>query len=187
MNNNDKRAYQPIERLSSRYLKWAAYGLVILLACILQSLPRLFPAVGGAHPLLVVPVVVCIAMFEGPIGGAAAGIAGGILWDLFSVRLLGYNALMLMMICCFCGLMAQLLIRNNLLSSMLMTAAALLVQGLLDWFFNHVLISQPEPLYALTHITLPNMAYSLILTPLLYWIVYRVARALRKRENANPK
>lgn len=180
--NDDKRAYQPIQRLSSRYLKWTAYGVVILLSTILQSLPRLFPSVGGSHPILVIPVVVCIAMFEGPIGGAAAGIAGGILWDLFSDRLLGFNALLLLFICCACGLMAQLLIRNNLLSSLLMTAAALFSQGILDWFFNVVLLSESEPVYILLHLTLPNMLYSFVLTPIIYFIVYAMARKLRNRE-----
>lgn len=180
--NDDKRAYQPMQRLSRRYLKWAVYGAAILLAVILQSLPRLFPSVGGARPILVIPVVVCIAMFEGPIGGAAAGIAGGILWDLFSDRLLGFNALLLLFICCACGLMAQLLIRNNLLSSLLMTAAALFSQGILDWFFNVLLLSKSEPLYTLLHLTLPNMLYSFLLTPILYFIIYALARKLRSRE-----
>lgn len=180
--NDDKRAYQPMQRLSIRYLKWTVYGLLLLLACILQSLPHLFPSFGGSRPLLVIPVAVCIAMFEGPIGGAAAGIAGGILWDLFSDRLLGFNALLLLFICGACGLLAQLLIRNNLISSLLMTAAALITQGVLDWFFNVVLVSQPEPIYALLHFTLPDMLYSLILTTPIYFIVYAAARKLRKRE-----
>ncbi len=124
-----------ISRLSSRYIKWTAYGLVILLTSILQSIPNSLPPIGGARPALMVPVVDCIAMFEGPIGGAAAGVGGGILWDLFSDRLLGFNALLLLIICCACGLMSQMLIRNNLVSSMLMTAAALFVQGLINWFF----------------------------------------------------
>lgn len=171
-----------IQRLSSRYLKWTAYGLVILLTAILQSLPHFLPVLGSARPTLMVPVTVCIAMFEGPIGGAAAGVFGGVLWDLFSDRLLGFNALILLIICCICGLMSQLFIRNNLISSMLMTAAALFVQGLINWFLNDFLLESSQALFALINFTLPGFFYSLILTPPLYLAVYKVSKLLRNRE-----
>ncbi|MDD2362463.1 MAG: rod shape-determining protein MreD [Oscillospiraceae bacterium] len=171
-----------ISSLSSRYIKWTAYGIVILLTSILQSLPNFLPPIGGARPALMVPVVVCIAMFEGPVGGAAAGVAGGILWDLFSDRLLGFNALLLLIICCACGLMSQLLIRNNLISSMLMTAAALFIQGLISWFFYDFMFENQQALTALLSLSIPGFFYSLFLTPPIYFVVYSVAKILRNRE-----
>ena len=69
----------PLRKLSGRYLKWTAYGLLLLGASLLQMAPRAIPSIFGARPLLLIPIVVSIAMFEGPIGGAAAGIAGGLL------------------------------------------------------------------------------------------------------------
>lgn len=121
-------------------------------------------------------------MFTGPIGGAAAGIAGGLLWDLYSDRLLGFNAIVLLIICCACGLLVRLLIRNNLLSALLLAAGALLFQGLMDWFFNYVLLRGSEPWYMLLHLTLPNALYTLILSPLLYGLTRLIAHILRKRE-----
>ena len=106
----------PVRKLSGRYLKWTAYGLLILGAGLLQMAPRVFPAVFGARPLLLIPIVVSIAMFEGPVGGAAAGIAGGLLWDLYADRLFGFSALFLMAICCACGLEGELKIENGKLS-----------------------------------------------------------------------
>jgi rod shape-determining protein MreD len=171
-----------INRLSSRYLKWTAYGLILLLTSILQSLPRFLPEIGGSRPILIIPVVVFIAMFEGPVGGASAGIAGGILWDLFSDRLLGFNALLLLIICCACGLMSQLLIRNNLISSMLMTAAALFSHGIIDWFIYDLMLENDQPLNMLLWYTIPSFFYSLILAPLLYLLIYHVSRTLRNLE-----
>lgn len=175
-------AGRQMNALSQRYLKWTAYGLVLLVTAIMQSLPHFLPALGGARPLLLIPVTVCIAMFEGPVGGAAAGVAGGILWDLFSDRLLGSNALLLMILCCACGLLSQLLIRNNFISSSIMTACVLVVHGLADWFFYEVLTQHDEMVYALFHFTLPAIGYSLVLTPLVYFAVYAVSRMLRNRE-----
>ena len=167
---------------SGRYLKWTAYGLLILGAGLLQMAPRVFPAVFGARPLLLIPIVVSIAMFEGPVGGAAAGIAGGLLWDLYADRLFGFSALFLMAICCACGLLVRLLIRNNLLSAMLLFSGALLTQGLMDWFFNYVLWMKEDPLYMLGRMLLPDMAYTLVVSPLLYGLTLLIAKTLRKRD-----
>lgn len=169
-------------RMSSRYLKWTVYGLILILTSVLQSLPDFPPRIFGVRPILMVTVTVCIAMFEGPVGGAAAGVAGGLLWDLFSDRLLGFNAFLLLIICCICGLLSQLLIRNNLLSSSLMAAAALFVQGIADWFFNYVLPSQSEPFYALFRLALPTVLYSLAVTPLLYIGIYAAKKFLLKHD-----
>ena len=172
----------PMRRLSGRYLKWTAYGLLILGAGLLQMAPRVFPAVFGARPLLLIPIVVSIAMFEGPVGGAAAGIAGGLLWDLYADRLFGFSALFLMAICCACGLLVRLLLRNNLLSALLLVGGALLFQGLADWFFTVLLLGRDSPLYVLLHMTLPDLLYSLVLAPLIYALVTGVTRLLRHRE-----
>ena len=72
--------------------------------------------------------------------------------------------------------------RNNLLSFLMLTGGALVLQGILDLFFNHILVSQAEPLYVLLHILLPNAVYTLALSPLLYAAVYGTARLLRQRE-----
>lgn len=172
----------PVPRLTGRYIKWTAYGLVILLFSILQSTPRLIPKVCGASPLLLVPLTVCIAMYVGPIGGAAAGIASGLLWDLYSDRLLGFNALLLLLLGCACGLLVRLLLRNNLLSALLLVGGALLFQGLADWFFNILLLGRDSPLYVLLYMTLPDLLYSLVLSPLIYALITGMARLLRRRE-----
>ena len=61
-------------RINRLYLRWVAYGLILLFVSLLQAAPRLFPAFFGAHPVPLVPFVVCIAMFEGPMVGAAFGV-----------------------------------------------------------------------------------------------------------------
>lgn len=176
------REKSPIQRLSGRYLKWTAYGLLLLGAALLQMAPHVFPEIGGARPCLLLPVVVSIAMFEGPIGGAAAGVAAGLLWDLYAARLFGFNALILLVIGCVCGLLVRLLIRNNVLSATLLILGALLVQGLLDWFCYYVIWMREEPLFVLWRFVLPNMAYTLVLAPALYGLTLFVAKMLRRRD-----
>lgn len=182
MDNKPLKDPNPLPRLGHRYLEWTAYGLLILLAYLLQSTPRLLPAVFGARPLLMIPMTVAVAMFTGPVGGAAAGIACGLLWDLHSTRLLGFNALILMAIGCAAGLLVQLLIRNNLLSSLLLTLPALLLQGSLDWAFNYVLLAREGTIFWLLRGILPDLLYTLAVSPLVYGAVLLAARLLKRRE-----
>lgn len=173
---------EPMRRLGDRYLKWTAYGLLILLVTILQATRGLIPPVFGVRPLLVVPLTVCIAMFVGPVGGAAAGIACGILWDLYAARLLGFNALLLLATGCICGLLITLLMRNNLLTALLLSAAALLFVGLMNWLCHTVLLQEPEAGFILLRRVLPTLGYSFVLTPLLYGATFLTAHILKRRE-----
>ena len=158
-----------MRRLSDRYLKWTAYGLLILLVTLLQATKGLIPPIFGVRPLLVVPLTVCIAMFVGPTGGAAAG-------------MLGFNALLLLVTGCLCGLLITLLMRNNLLTALLLSAAALLFVGLMNWLCYTVLLAEPEPGFILVRRILPSLAYSFVLTPLLYGGTFLTARILKRRE-----
>ncbi len=171
-----------IAKVDKLYLRWFAYALILLLVSLLQAAPRLFPAVGGAHPSPLIAAVVCIAMFEGPFVGAAVGVGGGLLWALYADRLFGFDALLLLVVGCVCGLLIQVLIRNNWISALLLNAVTLLAYVLVDWLVRYVLFAQAESWYALWHILLPNALYTFVLSPAVYYLAYRVARGLRESE-----
>ena len=55
---------------------------VIVICALLQTTIGYFPSIFGIHFFLLVPLCVCIAVFEGERWGAAFGIFAGALWDL---------------------------------------------------------------------------------------------------------
>lgn len=169
-------------KVNRLYLRWFAYGLILLLVSLLQAAPRLFPAFNGAHPYPLISAVVCIAMFEGPFVGAAVGVGGGLLWALYADRLFGFDALLLLIIGCVCGLLVQVLIRNNWIAALMLNAAVVLLYALLIWLVEYVLFTRAESFYALWHILLPNALYTFMLCPVIYYLAYRVARGLRESE-----
>ena len=167
-------------KINKMYLRWFAYGLVLVAVSLLQASPTVFPAIGGAHPVPLISAVVCIAMFEGPVVGAVIGVAGGLLWALYANRLFGLDALLLLAAGCICGLLVQVFLRNNHLSALLLNGAVLLLYLLIDWLMRYVLFLNADALYALTHILLPNAIYTFVLSPVMYAIIYRIARSLRE-------
>jgi|GEM_PF-317120 len=170
-----------VRRMGDRYLKWTAYGIVLLIISIVQTIPHGIPEIFGVRPAPIAVAAVCIAMFEGPIGGAAAGIAAGVLWDLYSPRPMGFNSLWLMIMCCACGLLSQMLVRNNLPSTMMVTSVVLIIQGLVNWFFNGVLAFKPDLMEILLRNAL-SAAYTFLISPVVYLIILLVSRILRRRE-----
>ena len=112
--------------------------------------------------------------------GAAFGVGGGLLWGLYADRLFGFDALLLLAIGCMCGLLVQVFLRNNWLTSLLLNGAVLLLYVLVDWLLRYVLFRNAEAVYALLHILLPNALYTFILSPLVYVLIYRVARSMRE-------
>lgn len=173
-------AESPHPRLNNRVVEIVAYGLLILLLGLWQQAPRGWPIIAGGRPLLLVPLVACIAMFAGPVGGAAAGAAAGLLWDLYSTRLFGFNALVLLTIGCVVGLLVRLLLRNNPLSALLLTAGAVIAQALLDWLCNYLLPARDGALLLLGHTVLPNLIYTLVLCLPVYVLVRGATKMLKR-------
>ena len=168
---------------SKTYVSWLVYGLLALLVVILQMAPRLFPAVGFARPVPLVPFVVCVALFEGVRIGAGIGLIAGLLWDVYAFRLFGFDALLLMAFGLAVGLLVQWLLRANFLSAMLLCGGTVLLQALLEWLFCYVLFQKEELWTVLVKVYLPNAAYTLVLAPLIYLLALAVARFLRRRAN----
>ena len=170
------------DRMTAGRLRAVAYVLTALLCYLAQMTPHGFPAPFGARILPLIPLTVFAAMYAGPVAGAWTGFVAGLFWDVYADRLFGMNALILLLIGCVCGLLVRLLMRNNLLTALLLCAAALLVHSLLDWLLNVVLLRAEGIWTALLSISLPNCLYTWLLSPLLYFFFDWMEKKLHKRQ-----
>lgn len=167
----------------SNMLPYILYGSFVLVLALLQMSPRGFPVIMHARPTPLILLTVCIAMLEGPAMGSIMGIASGLLWNLYSPRLFGYYGLMLMLIGVSVGLLVQWLLRANFLSAMFLCCSAVAAYTLLDWLLCYVLFMDEEAVAVLMKVYLPNALYTVLLAPLVYWLILWMARLLRRRKN----
>lgn len=163
------------------YAAWLVYGLGALCVLLLQSAPHFFPTLWGARPVPLVLFVTCVALCEGAQLGAMIGALAGLLWGIYSFRLFGFDALVLMLIGLAAGLLVEWLLRANFLSAVLLCAGATLTQALLEWLFCYVLFWKEQSVTVLWRVFLPNCLYTVVLTPLMYWAVRGLARRIRRR------
>ncbi len=108
------------------FIRRTLYALIIIAASVLQNTAGFFPEIFSARAFLLIPVVICTAMFERDAAGAAAGLAGGALWDITS-QTDGYFAVLLFIAGCACGILINHYMRNNILTAVVLNSAFLMI------------------------------------------------------------
>ena len=168
---------------AQNYLKWILYGLITVAVMLMQSAARFFPVIANARPTPLVLLVVCVAMLEGARVGATVAVFAGLLWDLYTFRLFGLNALLMLCIAVVVGLLVELLLRTNFLSALLLCAGGVLTHAIIEWLLSYALFLHEETMQVLLKVYLPNALYTLLLAPFMYCLVLWVARFMRRRMN----
>ena len=155
-------------------------GVPMLLASLLQLTVLTRLGLPGATPDLVVVTVVAIALAMGPIEGAAAGFAGGILVDLSpsSDSVIGINAILYVAIGFIVGYLIETRDRttwSTIVFSAFSCAAAALVSAVVD-----AMLGSPRIIWeAVPVVTLTSALYGALLArvviPPIVWLVGKLA------------
>jgi rod shape-determining protein MreD len=160
------------------FIKWTTYIIVFIFIFILQFTPYMIPKIMDIGPLLLIPAVICFAMFEGESAGAIFGVVAGLLWDSQSGRVFGFNCLFLMLFGVSVGLLVQYLFHSSVFSSLLFTLLATLFLELITWYFFYSLFGDNQIGFAFLHIILPTTLYTLIFTIPAYFGFRKLSRVL---------
>ena len=168
---NKKRTYT---------MKHAAFVVLLLLLYVLQTTPRLF-VVMGVKPVLVVPFAIALAMHEGEFIGGVFGIAAGLLCDMGSHSLFGYNAIVFGLVCIGTGLIIIYLMRCNVGGCVLFVLVAMLFRGTIGYLFAYGIWSYDSAWRIFTGQTLPTALYTAAVTPFLYYPVRAMHRYFKRK------
>jgi len=151
----------------------AAAGTVVLTA-LLQTADGLFPRPFGAAAFLLIPAVVCCAMFENETHALLYGLLAGLLWDCGNLRFNGH-AIFLCILGCAVAAVIRRKMRNTMAVAAVLSSLALLGYLLTIWYLSG------HGTAALVHFTLPSLAFSLIFAPVFYLIFMAVDERWRIR------
>ena len=109
--------------------------------------------------MLLTVCAVSIALFEGDIAGMWFGMAAGLLIDIGSTAPFGFYGLVNLIICYGCGLLVMFLMRNNVVTSLILCFSAVVLASVAQWIF---LSGSRDLLYFIPNILLPRAAYSTV-------------------------
>jgi len=149
---------------------------VIVVCALLQTTAGYFPSFFGIHFFLLIPLCVCIAVFEGERWGAAFGIFAGALWDLSHGGGDGYNALFLLVVCAICGVLVRYLMQKNLVTSLVMSGGACFLYSLFYVMFFISAQGIERPAYLFVRYYLPGAVFSFLLTFIFYFLVKGISK-----------
>ena len=161
------------KRSRSQLLKWGCYVLALFVCAALQTTPGLFQ-LGQAKPLLVLPLCLAVAVFEGEFAGALLGTVGGLLWDYAAGRTVGMLALELLLLCFGVSVLVQLYLQVNPGNfAAVSTVTALLVLSL-DWLFFYYMPGYSGAASRWLWFVLPTVALSVPVCFPLFGAVRRI-------------
>ena len=158
--------------LKYKVIRCVAYTIEIILLFILQELPYLMPSLLGVRPLLLIAAPMTIAILENEKIGLDMGYGSVIGFHAIALGVLGF----------FIGLLAVNLVKTNVLTSLLCTAAAVFAVISLHFVFFYLLRGYDMASYAYQKYYLPMMLYSFLPTPILYYFNKAFVVGVRERE-----
>lgn len=158
-------------------LKWITFSLLLLVLYALQTTPGLFE-IFGTKPVLVLALAVAVSMYEGVLSGSLFSMVAGLLWDISSDKVFGFNGAILLSCGLFISLLCIYYLHTRLLNALLFCTVTLLIQGLLDYVFDYALWNLDNTWMILVNNILPTAAYTLAVMPLAFYLVRFIERKL---------
>ena len=151
--------------------KWLIYGLALLPVWFLEVYVLSRVHLFGVSPTLLPLAAITVAVLEGGAPGAGFGLAVGVICDaVYGTN--GAMTLSLALLGAAAGITAQYLVRQNLVGSIICSAAGLFIIELFRVGWR--LLFQVADLTALLKVAVPEFLFSIVFTPLIYAIFHWV-------------
>lgn len=152
------------------YLKWAIYYIALIVLYAFQTTPHLFE-IFSVKPVLIVSLAICISMFESVMPSAIFSMIAGLLWDMSSDKLMGFNGIIIMMCGVFISLFCVYYLHTKLINSIVFCTIVMTLQGLLDYFLYYAIWNYSNTYIILVNEILPTILYTVIsIIPLFFMI-----------------
>ena len=165
------------------YIKRILFLILISITAVFQNTPVL-PVLGNAHAWVLIPLVVSIAMNEKSVPSMFFGILAGVLWDFASEAIDGYYAIVFCVIAFTCSMLVNFVMRNNIMSALLLSFVAVGAVTLLNWLLFVVFKHYGSNSYTLLNYYIPSGVYTFVFTPISYYITLAISKRFKTDSRA---
>lgn len=163
-------------------IKRIVLGVIVLLVALLQNTDGLLPTFFSARLFLLIPLSVCIGMYEGFMPGLLYGMAAGAFWDVCSSGADGMFALILAFAGFISGFMIKYVMRNKLLTQLSITAFFSFGTLILHWLITVYIPIGDKDLRKLLLFYLPSAVMTLAVSFVIYYVVGFVCTFFNDKE-----
>ena len=161
-------------------------SIIILVVNVLQS--TLFDGIRirGISPNFSVMIIVSFALLRGSKEGSLVGFFTGLFMDIVFSTSRGYLAIVGACIGYFCGKFNKDFYRENLVLPFLLTLISTTIYGFMV-SLPFLMRGKINYIYFIRNIIFPEIIYTIILSIIVYQLVYVVNEKIEKNENTNRK
>ncbi len=160
--------------------------MVLLLVTALVQISLVTPiSIAGAHPDLLLVVLVSIALLRGPMLGAIGGFWAGFVLDIGAMQPLGLSSLVLTLAGYWTGRFGEATRRNSPHPPLIAAALATVWFAVGSAIFNFMLGQSVPAAELFGHILLPTLALNVLIAYPVYKLVGRIFRT-DERERREP-
>lgn len=161
------------------FFRYFAYSLEIILLCVLQSTPNLFPELFGSKPLLLVPLALAIASKEDKIPSLIFGAVCGLMTDLASGGAVGFFAILLTLVCYAESHIFSTYFASNLATTMIVSVIAIPVLICLYFLVFKVFAGIPEVSVLFVNHYISRIVYTQVTVIPIYFVNAFLYKSLR--------
>lgn len=157
-------------------------ALFILICYMLQC--TVFPnlSLASIKPNLMIVVTAAFGFMRGPKEGVLIGFFSGLLIDIQFGSILGFYALIYLLVGYVNGLFEQLYFDEDIKLPLILIAASEFIYGLVVYVLMFLLRSEFDFLHYLSHIIIPELIYTIVVTLGLYPLILFVNQKLEAEE-----
>lgn len=156
----------------------------IIICFILQCSVFSSLAFAGIIPNLLIILTSSFGFMRGEKEGLVIGFFCGLLNDIFFGGFLGFYALLMMYIGYLNGKFCKIFYPEDIKLPLVLIVISDLSYGIICYVLTFMLRSRFQFAYYFTHIILPEVLYTILITLLLYPLILKVNERLERRESA---
>ncbi len=156
--------------------------LMVILAFVLQGSVLSRIPLGGIVPNLLIIITSSVGFMRGKTEGLAVGFLSGLILDVFFGNILGFYALTYMVIGYLNGFFLSIFYREDIKLPIILITASELAYCFICYVFLFLLRSKMNLGYYTIHIFLPEIAYTILATLVLYKPIQWLNDFLERRE-----
>ncbi len=164
----------------------AVFALLVIVCFILQCTVFQALAMAGISPNLLLIVTSSLGFMRGEKEGMAVGFFSGLLMDIFFGSLFGFYALLYMFLGYGSGLFHMMFYDEDIKMPMVWIALSELVYGFSVYFFMFLMRSKFAFGFYFTHVILPELVYTVVVTLVMYRGIWWLNRLLDRWEEEPP-
>ena len=161
--------------------------IIIWVLFLLQSTVFQFLQIASTTPNLLLILTVSMGFMEGKREGLITGFVSGMLIDLFYGNLFGYYALIYMTIGFVCGFFCDIFFNEDIKIPLILVTAGDFLYGCVIYLTRFFLRGRVHFGGYLKSVILPEIVYTVIMTLILYRILYLIDQKLAAHEKGSAR